>query len=177
MAGRDQHVSVLDVGSECFGARFRCSILDTHRPDCTDNSAQASSQPLLMAYIRYTTPTVQISLFATYSTTEQPLDPTEATRAVPCSHNYHYCDCCRCPVSVLTVYKPPTDHCRCDATLQIDREWGLTSSCDTCTDANLRDNYLTMSGSDPNHRDVGRQTVSCTTCPPCTMYHPPPAQL
>ena len=89
-----------------------------------------------------------------------------------CSRNYHYCDCCRCPVSVLTVYKPPADYCRCDATLQIVREWGLTSSCDTRTDANLRDNYLTMSGSDPNHREVGRQTVSCTTCPPPTTRHP-----
>ena len=85
---------------------------------------------------------------------------------MPCSRNYHYCDCCRCPASVLTVYKPPTDYCRCDATLQIDREWGLTSSCDTRTDANLRDNYLSMSGSDPSHREVGRQTVSCITCPP-----------
>ena len=94
------------------------------------------------------------------------IDPTEATRAVPCSHNYNFYDCCRCPASVLTVYKEPTDYCRCDATLQIDREslWGLTRSCDTRTDANLRDNYLSMSGSDPSHREVGRQTVSCTTC-------------
>ena len=85
---------------------------------------------------------------------------------MPYNRNYNYCDCCRCPASVLTVYKPPTDYCRCDATLQIDREWGLASSCDTRTDANLRDNYLSMSGSDPNHREVGRQTVSCITCPP-----------
>ena len=60
----------------------------------------------------------------------------------------------------------------CDATLQIDREWGLTSSCDTRTDAKLRDNYLSMSGSDPNHREVGRQTVSCITCPPPATRHP-----
>ena len=59
---------------------------------------------------------------------------------------------------------------RCDATLQIDRKGGLTSSCDTRTDANLRDNYLSMSGSDPSHREVGRQTVSCITCPPPSRH-------
>ena len=104
-----------------------------------------------------------------YSTTEQPLDPTEATRAVPYSRNYNYCDCCRCPASVLTVYKPPTDCCRCDTTLQIDREWGLTSSHDTRTDANLRDNYLSMSGSDPSHREVGRPSHALHA------HQPPPA--
>ena len=97
---------------------------------------------------------------------------TEATRAVPDSRSYNYCDCCRCPASILTVYKPPTDYCRCDATLQIDQEWGLTSSCDTRTDASLRDSYLSMSGSDPCHREVERQTVSCITCPPPTTRTP-----
>ena len=63
-------------------------------------------------------------------------------------------------------------YCRCDATMQIDRERGLTSSCDTRTDANLRDNYLSMSGSDPSHREVGRQTVSCITCPPPAIRTP-----
>ena len=135
---------------------------DVYRPGCTDNSAQASSRPFLVAYI----PPIQyksayLGQSVTYSTTEQPLVPTEATRAVPYSRNCNYCDCCRCPASVLTVYKPPTDYCRCDATLQIDREWGLTSSCDTRTDANLRDNYLSVSGSDPSHREVELQTVSC----------------
>ena len=89
---------------------------------------------------------------------------------MPCSRNYHYCDCCRCPASVLTVYKPPTDYCRCDATLQIDREWGLTSSCDTRTDANLRENYLSMPGSTPaTERWDGRPSHALHA------HHPPPA--
>ena len=52
----------------------------------------------------YATPAVQISLSATYNTTKQPLDPTEAERAVPCSHNYHSCDCSHCLTPTLAPY-------------------------------------------------------------------------
>ena len=156
-----------------LGIRPECCSEPTegtaHSPGCMPTWLHRQPGTCIITTISdglYTTPTLQISLSATYITTEQPLDPTEATRAVPYSRNYNYCDCCSCPASVLTVYKPPTDYCRCDATLQIDREWGLTSSCDTRTDANLRENYLSMPGSDPSHREVGRQAVSCITCPP-----------
>ena len=59
-----------------------------------------------------------------------------------------------------------------DYRVQTDRGWELTSSYDhdMRLDANLRNNYLSMPGSDPSHREVGRQAVSCATCPP--HFHP-----
>ena len=52
----------------------------------------------------YTTPTVQISLSATYSTTEQLLDPTEAAPSVPRSNHYHYRHYCYCLTPMQAPY-------------------------------------------------------------------------
>ena len=62
--------------------------------------------------------------------------------------------------------------CQHGATLQIDRSGWLIDSYDTRTTDKLYRNSLTLSGSGPSHREVGRQTVSdITTPPPATYTH------
>ena len=94
---------------------FRCSILvqnvrpvvlnqqrahpthqDVCRPGCTDNSAQTSSQPFLMAYI----PRLQYK--SAYLRPKA--QPNGATRAVPCSRNYHSYVCSHCLIPTLASY-------------------------------------------------------------------------
>ena len=64
------------------------------------------------------------------------------------------------------------------ATLQIDRSGWLIDSYDTRTTDKLYYYYLTLSGSDPSHREVGRQTVSGTDHKPATdPPHPHPRSV
>ena len=76
---------------------------------------------------------------------------------------------------VLSVYKSLADCFQHDATLQIDRSGWLISPTTRATRAllsadKLYQHSLTLSGYDPSHREVGRQTVSATgaTNTPCT---------
>ena len=68
----------------------------------------------------------------------------------------------------MTVYKSESlaDCCEHGATLQIDRSGWLINSYDTHTIEKLYQHSLTLSWSDPNHREVERQTVSGITNPP-----------
>ena len=96
-------------------------------------------------------------------------------RTVSHSRNCHSCDYCRRPDPALTVYKSLIDCCQHGATLQLDRSGWLIDSYDTRTTDKLYYHYLTLSGSDPNHREVGRQTTSgITNLAPAT---PTPAQI
>ena len=76
-----------------------------------------------------------------------------------------------CSSHKLSISHRPSIH---GATLQIDRSGWLTNSYDTHTTDKLYQHSLTLSGSDPSHREVGRQTASGVTNPPPAT--PTPAQ-
>ena len=90
---------------------------------------------------------------------------------MPCSRGHHPCGCPHCPTPTLATHQPPAACCRFVAVLPICRPWGARAPCCTHTAGKRCAHYLNLSGFDPSHREVGRQTARGTISSP--PAHPP----